>query len=92
MNNSSPVMISKGTVIGTVEEVTPIDQEDPVWKEPKTSLDLVVRRCPSHPSEEVDRQARRVLYYVLVKVAQLKKGSHFCNTCLQGTCVCFVRY
>ena len=32
VNNSSPVMISKGTVIGTVEEVTPIDQEDPEWK------------------------------------------------------------
>jgi len=31
-NNSSPVMISKGTVVGSVEEVTPVDQEDPVWK------------------------------------------------------------
>ena len=31
-NNRSPVMIGKGTVISTVEEVTPVDQEDPVWK------------------------------------------------------------
>ena len=57
-NNRSPVMISKGTEIGTVEEVTPVNQEDPEWKKPETSSDLVVRRCPSHPSEEVDRQAR----------------------------------
>ena len=51
-------MISKGTVIGTVEEVTPTNQEDPVWKEPETSSDLVVRRCPSHPSEGMDHQVR----------------------------------
>ena len=57
-NNSSPVMIRKGTVVGTVEEVTPIDQGDPVWNEPEASSELVVRRCPIHPSKEVDSQAR----------------------------------
>ena len=34
-NNRSPVMISKGTEIGTVEEVTPVNQ--PEWKKPETS-------------------------------------------------------
>ena len=45
-------MISKGIVVGTVEEVTPIDEKDPIWIEPETSPDSLVRRCPSHPSED----------------------------------------
>jgi len=51
-------MISKGTVVGTVEEVTPIDQEDLVWKE--------VQLC----SKEMFKSS----CYVWVKVVLLKRG------------------
>ena len=50
--NSNTVAISKGTVVGTIEEVNPVDQADPVWGEAPVS-DAAVRVCMSQ-SDEVE--------------------------------------
>ena len=48
--NSSTVVIDHSTVIGTVEEVSQVNQDDRVWEEAPVS-DTVVRMCASQHGE-----------------------------------------
>ena len=41
----SPVVIEKDKVIGTIEEVSVITKDDPLWSEPVQLAEAVVRRC-----------------------------------------------
>ena len=42
---NSPVVIEKDKVIGTIEEVSVITKDDPLWSEPVQLAEAVVRRC-----------------------------------------------
>ena len=53
--NSGTVCVDKGTVIGTIEEVSQVGQDDHVWEEAPVP-DAVVRMCVSQNSEVEHRQ------------------------------------
>jgi len=55
--NSGTVCVDKGTVIGTIEEVSQVGQDDHVWEEAPVP-DAVVRMCVSQNSEVEHRQTK----------------------------------
>ena len=50
-----PVTIEKNTIIGTIEDVSLVAQDDPVWSEPVQIAEAVVRLCHVEGNELRDR-------------------------------------
>ena len=50
-----PIVIEKGTVIGTIEDVSLVAKDDPVWSEPVQLGEAVIRLCQLDGHELISR-------------------------------------